>query len=104
MRHSSKLQHKIKVNDIYTDLHVHIEENYYCIADSRVLNEGKLVGWRTVVSRLMKYGLGGRKYMGTIADFFIQYMTGCVCTKCGVLKIRKKHSIRFTIIAELLVD
>ena len=38
---------------------VHTEENSYCEASCRVLNEGKLVGCPTVVPGLMKYRLVG---------------------------------------------
>ena len=46
-------------NDTYPNNHVHTEENSYCLADCRVLNEGKLVGCPTIVPGLVKYRLGG---------------------------------------------
>ena len=56
----------IKADDIYPDCRVHTEENLYCVADCRVLNERKLAGCPTVVPGLLKYRLAGTTYVPPI--------------------------------------
>ena len=63
----------------------HTEENSYCEADCRILNERKLVGCLTVVPGLLKYRLGG-----TITC--VLFPISSFSTRCGRVRTEELDS------------